>query len=87
VSENKTVNSTTLQSSNFATRDADHMQQQVDETYEHRQNISKTVNHEYAVTLPDLGGNSGLAIVVVGIVAIIGGLLVVINLIGTLKPL
>ena len=87
VSENKTINSTTLQSSDFATRDADHMQQQVTETYEHRQNITETVNHDYAITLPDFGSDSGLAIVVVGIIVIIGGLLVVINLIGALKPL
>lgn len=87
VSENKTINSTTLQSSDFATRDADHMQQQIDETYDNRQNISKTVNNNYAVTLPDFGGNSGLAVAVIGIIVIIGGLLVVINLFGALKPL
>ncbi|KTG08453.1 hypothetical protein AUR64_17370 [Haloprofundus marisrubri] len=87
VSENETVNSTKLQSSDFATRDADHMQEQVTETYDNRQNISKTVNNNYAVTLPDLGGDSGAVLVIVGLVVIIGGLLVVINLIGALKPL
>ncbi|UVE49660.1 hypothetical protein KU306_12170 [Haloferax larsenii] len=89
-SENVTINSTTFQSSDFATTDADNMQQQIDDTYSHRENISKTVNHEYAITLPGMedGNLQNIGMVLgIGLVVLIVVLVIINLVVGIVNPL